>query len=128
MLGKIGYKVVKRKSKNVFMPCTSMALQKIKYKIGYETVQKEDDYGAFAVFENYEDARAFTSSDDNILLVKYIKSNDDNLWKKNPPIFRRGRYGNSYYAESNGITGKHITDCPKGTVLAKLVYPIEIVK
>ena len=46
MLGKIGYKVVKRKSKNVFMPCTSMALQKIKYKIGHETVQKEDEYGA----------------------------------------------------------------------------------
>ena len=56
-----------------FMPCTSMALQKIKYKIGHETVQKEDDYGAFAVFENYEDARAFASSDDNILLVRYIK-------------------------------------------------------
>lgn len=127
MLGKIGYKVVKRKSKNVFMPCTSMALQKIKYKIGYETVQKEDDYGAFAVFENYEDARTFASSDDNILLVRYIKSNEDILWKKNPPIFRRG-YGNSYYAESNGITERHITDCPKGTVLAKLVYPIEIIK
>ena len=47
--------------------------------------------------------------------------------KKNPPTFRRG-YGNSYYAESNGITERHITDCPKGTVLAKLVYPIEIIK
>lgn len=122
----IGYKVVCRKNSKAFSPATSSALQSITYRIDSETRQRPAEHGAFALFDNLLDATAFfTHYGDVILLVEYDPSDETDLWKKNPPSFERTRGG--YYPVSNGVTERSLSSCPRGTVLAKSVYPIEVV-
>jgi len=56
---KYGFKVLRRKNSRAFMPATDAALQRIVYRVGQTTERDEDEHGAFAVFENYEDAAQF---------------------------------------------------------------------
>jgi hypothetical protein len=63
-----------------------------------------------------------------ILLVEYEPSTETELWKKNPPTYRRNRgYSRGYCAESNGTTERALENCPAGTILASSIYPLEIV-
>lgn len=122
------YKVVCRSNSKEFEPCTSLALQRIRYCIGKETIKEETEYGPFALFETEEQARNFARGFTypvSILLCEYEPSNETAVWKKNPPSFVKGWKG--YYAQSNGITQKCLDECPNGTVLADVVIPLELI-
>ncbi len=117
-----GYKVFG--GERSLTPATKEALQRIRYKPGRWNAQKETDYGPFAVFEEYDQALMFMKQGygTQIRKVDYIPSEDEALWKKGPPEFRRSKYGRGYYPESTGIIEKPISSCPKGTRLAKEIF------
>lgn len=124
----IGYKVVAIKNSRTFEPATSAALQRITYKIERETRQEPREHGAFALFDTQENAREFAkglSHRTAILLVEYEPSDEEELWKKLPPVWVGGRHG---HLESQGTTQRPLRSCPKGTVLAKSVYPLEVIE
>lgn len=124
------YKVVCRHNSKSFEPATLAALQKIRYRIGQETVKEEGKYGPFALFATEKEARDFADSLSHrvcILMCEYTPSQETELWKCNPPSFRRYKSGKGYYAESNGTTERSIECCPNGTILADRVRPLEIV-
>lgn len=107
-------------------PATSSALQSIRYRVSAWTEQKPQEHGAFAVFQELEQAQRFRNSyGTQIRKVDFIESEESSLWKKKPPVFCRNRYGKGYHAESNGIDEMPLSNCPEGTVLAKevFVYP-----
>lgn len=117
----VGYKVFS--GKRILKPATSAALQRIRYNPG-QWVKQGSDHGAFAVFETLEQAKRFKEQGygAQVRQVEYIPSNDNALWKKNPPEFTRSKYGRGYYAQSAGITQRYISDCPEGTRLASEIF------
>lgn len=125
----VGFKVVS--GVKVFSPSTSLALQKIRYRINEITRRERGEYGCFAVFTNYQSAKQFlTNNGTHILLVGYLSclSGDKHiLWKKLPPNFVRSSYGKGYYAESAGEKELPITRTPKGTVLAEEIHVFGII-
>lgn len=117
----VGYKVFS--GKRSLKPATSAALQRIRYIPG-QWVKHGSDHGAFAVFETLEQAKRFKEQGygTQVRQVEYIPSSESTLWKKNPPDFTRSKYGRGYYAQSAGITERHISECPEGTKLASEVF------
>lgn len=103
----IGYKVAVRTNSKAFEPATSAALQSFRYRVNQETQREKSVNGAIAIFDTLDNARGFANDLDyktHILEVEYVPSDDETLWKKNPPSFSKG-YG-GYIAHSNGITEK----------------------
>jgi len=124
---RIGYKVVCSKNTKSFSPATSSALQRITYRLHRETRQIRGEFGPLAVFDTLEHAeRFFVDYGDHILRVEYEPSDEDELWKKNPPSFVKSWRG--YSAQSNGTSEKSLDTCPAGTILASSVYVLEIIK
>ena len=123
----IGYKVVS--GKKSFRPATSLALQRIRYRIGETTEQDLSEYGPFAVFDDLSSARKFAENHGQcILLVEFEESNQSMLWKKNPPIFSRNRtYSRGYSTSSGGITEKN-GGFPLGTLFARSITPIRVIQ
>ncbi len=118
---KTGYKVFR--GVHTLKPATSSALQRIRYKIGTWTEQNIQEHGAFAVFQELEQAQQFQQHyGTQIRRVDYIESEENSLWKKKPPAFSRNKYGKGYHAVSDGIDEMPVSQCPEGTVLAKEVY------
>ncbi len=119
---KTGYKVFR--GVHTLKPATTSALQKIRYRVNAWTEQNIQEHGAFAVFQELEQAKAFKSMGygTQIRKVDFIESEEKSLWKKKPPEFSRNRYGKGYHAVSAGIDEMCISSCPDGTILAKEVY------
>lgn len=117
----VGYKVFS--GKRSLKPATSAALQRIRYNPG-QWVKQGSDHGAFAVFETLDQAKRFKEQGygTQVRQVEYIPSSESTLWKKNPPEFTHSRYGSGYYAQSAGITQRHISECPEGTRLASEIF------
>ena len=119
----VAFKVVCGKRAS-FRPATSLALQRIRYRIGEETVQYED-HGPFALFETLAAARNFlVCYGDQILICAYEPSEEEKLWKRKPPVFSRNRRNSRGYSiSSGGVAERECEDCPEGTVLACAVTP-----
>ena len=117
----VGYKVFA--GKKALKPATSAALQRIRY-VPEKWITQAGDHGPFAVFDNLESAKRFKEQGygTQIRQVEYVPSQGNTLWKKNPPSFSRNSYGKGYHAESNGVTERHISECPEGTRLSSEVY------
>jgi len=122
-----GYKVCRPKNSCSFKPATSLALQRVTYRLDQETRQERGEFGPLAIFDTLENAEAFVADSDVVIfLVEYEPSDEDELWKKNPPHFFRqhGRMS----MESQGTTEKSLANCPAGTIFAKSVFLLERVK
>ncbi len=128
-----GYKVVQPTGPKAmsYKPATGEALQSIRYRIGQTT--RPSDSGPLAVFGSLEAASAWMRGRPGarLLEVEYEPSPERRLWKKNPPEFVRNRggsrYGRGYFAISAGVTERHISECPRGTVLASAVTPLRVI-
>jgi hypothetical protein len=111
-----GYKVVGKDRKNGFTPATHCGLPTIRYNLREFTKQDPTEHGPFAVFTELNDAIAFRSEGYNllILLCEYEPSQEESLW---------------YWVDDHRLKlSMGINKCPSGTVFAKAVRPLEIVK
>lgn len=122
---RIGYKVVSRENSKSFSPATRSALQSFRYRISRETRRDPDQSGPIAIFDSLEHAEEFAGTcGGHILKVEYVPSEEQRLWKKNPPVFVKNGWGGGYHAESNGISEME-DGFPAGTIFAESVYPLE---
>jgi len=121
----LGYKVVTRRNSRAFEPCTTAALQRIRYRIGKKTERQPDEFGPFAVFESEQAAMKFLEKHgDAVLEVEFTESNDKSLWKKLAPSFERNRNSpRGYSPVANGKTEK-FEGFPSGTLFADEVTPL----
>lgn len=123
----LGYKVVEKPFPKsiVMVPATTLALQRVKYRIGQTTYR--EDCGPFAVFKRLKDAARWMSNGygNTILLVEWDESDEHRLWKRLPPRRVRKQWGRGYYYERQGIDEKR-SGFPVGTCFAESVTPLKV--